>query len=138
MDGFHNLLRRQPFWHLTTVGFWRLIPGMNDTPQPHHFRQPQYAIVFVRHYEPPSAAGWPENWQNFLGNKPHSAKAIAKTSSTSGHVYIIQLRNELLTFCELIVWCKQFQIPFQVEFLEEVPAWLNLPPDDEPTKKPPA
>jgi hypothetical protein len=95
--------------------------------------QPKFVLVSVQHHKSPDAAQWPDNWKNFLANKPNSVKAIEQKNCTEESVFLIELHNELLTFCEFVVWCKQFQIPVQVQFLEESPVWLKIPPDAKST-----
>ena len=111
---------RQPFWHLTTVRFWRLIAGMIEHPNG------LYALfVLCRPAKDPKTEQESLLWEDFwLNLGAHDAEHNIKEQRLAENIWLIPLKDGLPILGRLVKGAKTAGLPYRILYFDGEPNWV--------------
>jgi hypothetical protein len=112
---------------LTTLAFYRLIPGMNIS------QNAKFALVIAEYPKNTYGENDKMKWEQFLGTAMSKFPQSKNTPTIHEGVWQIPLESDMPFLAKLCQRACEMDIHLRILFLDADPDWLHCPP---PAEKP--
>jgi hypothetical protein len=91
-----------------------------------------YALLIAETHRKNATRVTSDSWKTLALNWQQALSPTEEKYRLTENVWLICLDDGLPVLADLVQAMKQFGVPLRVLFLEEVPAWIQYPPDAPP------